>query len=224
MAELTWDGSGDKFYEAGVSCGVLYKKKETTSGGSTVVDPYGAATPWNGLISVSESPEGGDANDMYADDIKYASIRATENFKASIECYTYPEEFAGCLGEAELANGAYIGQQARDPFGFVFKSLVGNDEDGLKRGYKLHLLYGCTASPSEKSYETLNDSPDAMTFSFDIDTIPVKVSGFNPTSHITIDSRYADPDKLEALEALLFGASATDARLPLPDEVKTTLS
>lgn len=224
MAELTWDGLGEKLYEAGVSCGVLYKKKVTSSSGTTTTDPYGNAYAWNGLISVSESPEGGDANDMYADDTLYASIRGTEKFKASVECYTYPDAFAECLGETTAAPGLLIGGQLREPFGFVFKSLIGNDEDGLKKGYKLHLIYGCTASPSEKSYETLNDSPDAGTFSFDFDTIPVKVEDYKDTSHLTIDSRTADPTKLAALEALLFGATATDARLPLPDEVIDTLS
>lgn len=227
MAELTWDGLGEKFYETGVSCGVLYKKKTTSSGGTTTTDPYGNAYPWNGLISVNESPEGGDANDIYADDVLYASIRGTEKFKASVECYTYPDAFAECIGEATAAPGVFIGGQIREPFGFAFKSLIGNDEDGLKEGYKLHLIYGCTASPSEKSYETLNDSPDAGTFSFDFDTVPIKIDDgttYQPTSHITIDSRTADPTKIKALEALIFGATATDARLPLPDEVIDTLS
>lgn len=220
---LVWDKAGEKSYEAGVDHGVLY----TLENGA-----YGNGVVWNGLTSVSESPEGGDPNDFYADNIKYGTLRGTENFGGTIEAYTYPTEFEACDGSATLATGVVIGQQERKTFGLSYRTLLGNDQDNLEHGYKLHLVYGATASPSEKSYETINDSPEAITLSWEFTTIPVPVTGYKPISVLVIDSTKADPDKLAALEAILYGTpageggtpAAISARLPLPDEVKTLMA
>ena len=215
MSKLTWDASGDRLYETGVKQGVLYVM------GS---NGYGNGVAWNGLTAITESPSGAESTPLYADDIKYLDLRSTEEFGATIEAYTYPDEFAACDGSASLADGVSIGQQARKMFGLCYRTTVGNDTDGTDHGYKLHLIYGATASPSEKAYETINDSPEAITFSWEITTTPVSVTGFKPTASITIDSTKADPTCLAALEEKLYGGESTEPTLPLPDEVKTLMT
>ena len=215
MSKLTWDASGERLYETGVKQGVLYVM------GS---NGYGNGVAWNGLTAITESPSGAESTPLYADDIKYLDLRSTEEFGATIEAYTYPDEFAACDGSASLADGVSIGQQARKMFGLCYRTTVGNDTDGTDHGYKLHLIYGATASPSEKAYETINDSPEAITFSWEITTTPVSVTGFKPTASITIDSTKADPTCLSALEAKLYGGENTEPTLPLPDEVKTLMT
>ena len=215
MSKLTWDASGERLYETGVKQGVLYVM------GS---NGYGNGVAWNGLTAITESPSGAESTPLYADDIKYLDLRSTEEFGATIEAYTYPDEFAACDGSASLADGVSIGQQARKMFGLCYRTTVGNDTDGTDHGYKLHLIYGATASPSEKAYETINDSPEAITFSWEITTTPVSVTGFKPTASITIDSTKADPTCLAALEAKLYGGESSEPTLPLPDEVKTLMT
>lgn len=210
MAKLQWDQEGQKFYEAGVSNGVLY-----VADGST----YGTGKPWNGLINVTESPSGAEATPLYADNIKYLSLLSAEEFGASIEAYTYPDEFGACDGSADIAPGISIGQQARKKFGMAYKTVVGNDTEGEVYGYKIHLIYGAQAAPSEKAYGTINDSPEAITFSWELTTSPVNVQGLKPTASLVIDSTKADPTKLKMLETILFGSDNADARLPLPDEI-----
>lgn len=214
--KLVWDKTGERFYETGVKNCALYVQS------STGTYPKGVA--WNGITAFTESPSGAEQTPLFADDIKYLSLMSAEEFGGTIEAYTYPEEFGECDGSAELAKGAYIGQQARKKFGLVYKTTLGNDVDGNDKGYKLHLVYGCLASPSEKGYATINDSPEAITFSWEITTTPVNVADHKPTSIVTIDSTKADPAKLAALETILFGSETVDARLPLPDEVATTLA
>jgi hypothetical protein len=210
--KLVWDAEGKRFYEAGVSNGVLYKK---SAQGDAMV-----GVAWNGLISVTESPSGAEITDLYADNIKYASMRSAETFGATIEAYTYPDEFAECDGSAEPVNGLFLGQQPRKTFGFSYRSAVGSDTSDITDGaYKLHLIYNATASPSEKAYSTINDSPDAITFSWEIVTTPIAVTGYKPTASLTIDSTKANTAKLTALEAILYGSADTAARLPMPDEV-----
>lgn len=216
MAKITWDDSGKRFYETGVKNGVLYVQN------SSGAYPEGVA--WNGLTGVTESPSGGEATDLYADDTKYLSLLSTETFGATIEAYTYPDEFAVCDGSAELTEGVIIGQQGRKSFGMVYKTTLGNDVDGNDYGYKLHIIYGCKASPSEKSYSTINDSPEAITFSWEVKTTPVNVTGGKPTASIVIDSTKVDADGLAALEKVLFGDESTTARLPLPDEIKNIIT
>ena len=215
MSKLTWDASGERLYETGVKQGVLYVMDSNS---------YGNGVAWNGLTAITESPSGAESTPLYADDIKYLDLRSTEEFGATIEAYTYPDEFAACDGSASLANGVSIGQQARKMFGLCYRTTVGNDTDGTDHGYKLHLIYGATASPSEKAYETINDSPEAITFSWEITTTPVSVTGFKPTASITIDSTKADPTCLAALEEKLYGGASTEPTLPLPDEVKTIMT
>lgn len=215
MSKLIWDASGERLYETGVKQGVLYVM------GS---NGYGNGVAWNGLTAITESPSGAESTPLYADDIKYLDLRSTEEFGATIEAYTYPDEFAACDGSASLADGVSIGQQARKMFGLCYRTTVGNDTDGTDHGYKLHLIYGATASPSEKAYETINDSPEAITFSWEITTTPVSVTGFKPTASITIDSTKADPTCLAALEEKLYGGESTEPTLPLPDEVKTIMT
>lgn len=210
MAKIVWDNIGEKLYETGVKNGVLYLQEAGV---------YNKGVAWNGLTAVTESPSGAEPTNLYADDIKYISLYSAEEFGATVEAYTYPEEFAACDGSATLAEGVYIGQQARKSFGLAYKTTLGNDTDGTGYGYKLHLLYGCMASPSEKSYATINDSPEAITFSWELTTTPVNVTGHKPTACVTIDSTKADPEKLAALEAILFGSDEEEARLPLPDEI-----
>lgn len=213
---LTWDETGKRLYETGVRKGVLYVQDNNGT--------YPKGVAWNGLTAVTESPSGADSNPLYADDIKYLDLRSAEEFGATIEAYTYPDEFAECDGTAELAEGVMIGQQARKSFGLSYRTVLGNDIVNDAYGYKLHLIYGATASPSEKGYQTVNDSPEAISFSWELTTTPVNVTGMKPTAIITIDSTKADPTKLKALEAILYGSGETEARLPLPDEVKTLMT
>lgn len=215
MSKLVWDNTGERIYETGVKKGVLYPIQ---TGGT-----YSKGVVWNGLTAVTESPSGAEATALYADDIKYLNLVSAEEFGGTIEAYTYPDEFAECDGSAALVAGVYIGQQNRKTFGFSYVTTVGNDVDNTNHGYKLHLVYGALASPSEKAYSTINDSPEAVTFSWEFSTTPVNVTGFKPTSVITIDSTKADEDKLTALEAILYGSEEAEARLPLPDEVATTM-
>ena len=216
MAKLTWDATGKRLYETGVKQGVLYLQDE--------LGTYSKAVPWNGLTAVTESPSGAEATALYADDIKYLNLMSTEEFGATIEAYTYPDEFAECDGSAELAAGVNIGQQARKIFGLCYKTTLGNDVKGNEYGYKLHLIYGAMAAPSEKAYATINDSPEAITFSWEITTTPVNVEGFKPTASVVIDSTKCDPTKLASLEDLLYGGAAGEAKLPLPDEIKTLMA
>lgn len=210
MSKLVWDNTGERLYETGVSKGVLY----IPTGGV-----YSKGVAWNGLTAVTESPSGAEATPLYADDIKYLNLMSNEEFGCTIEAYTYPDEFAECDGSASLVDGVYIGQQARKTFGFCYRTVLGNDTESNDHGYKLHLVYGCLAAPSEKSYATVNDSPEAITFSWEVSTTPVNVTGHKPTACITIDSTKADPTKLATLEAKLYGAESTEAMLPLPDEI-----
>lgn len=216
MSKLIWDKTGERLYETGVKQGVLYVQGE---GG---VYPNGVA--WNGLTSISESPSGAESTALYADDIKYLNLLSAEEFGCTIEAYMYPDEFTVCDGSAELTPGVYIGQQARKTFGLSYVTTLGNDVNGVAHGYKLHLIYGCLASPSEKTYSTINDSPEANTFSWEVKTTPVNVTGHKPTASIVIDSTKVDKQKLAALEAILYGSEQNEARLPLPDEVKSTLA
>ena len=216
MPKLTWDNIGERLFETGVKQGVLYPIQSDGK--------YTKGVAWNGLTAVTESPSGAEATPLYADDIKYLNLLSNEEFGATIEAYTYPDEFAECDGSAELVTGVMIGQQKRKVFGLCYRTTIGNDVDGNDHGYKLHLIYGCLAAPSEKAYSTINDSPEAITFSWEVTTTPVNVEGFKPTSQITIDSTKADPIKLAALEAVLYGGEATEAKLPLPDEVATLMS
>lgn len=214
MAKIIWDNIGEKLYETGVKNGVLYIQE----GGV-----YNKGVAWNGLTAVTESPSGAEPTNLYADDIKYISLYSAEEFGATIEAYTYPEEFAICDGSATIADGVYVGQQARKPFGLAYKTTMGNDTDGAAYGYKLHLLYGCMASPSEKSYSTINDSPEAITFSWELTTTPVNVTGHKPTACVTIDSTKCDKAKLASLEEILFGTDDVEARMPMPDEIATLM-
>ena len=212
MAKLTWDKTGERYYETGVKNGVLYVYDSTAK-------KYGNGVAWNGLTAVTESPSGAEATALYADDIKYLNLMSNEEFGATIEAYTYPDEFAECDGSVALAEGVMIGQQKRKTFGLVYKTTVGNDVDGNDYGYKLHIIYGALAAPSEKAYATINDSPEAITFSWEISTTPVEVKDKKPTASITIDSTKADKTKLATLEAQLFGSESEEPTLPLPDEI-----
>ena len=218
MAKIEWDKTGERFYETGVKNGVLYVQE----GGS-----YQNGVAWNGLTAVTESPSGAEATPLYADDIKYLNLLSAEEFGATIEAYTYPDESAACDGSAALADGVMIGQQARKTFGLCYKTTIGNDTNGNDYGYKLHIIYGALAAPSEKAYATINDSPEAITFSWEVTTTPVNVTGAKPTAYITIDSTKADPTKLAALEDVLYGKDGepgNEPRLPLPDEIKTLMT
>lgn len=216
MAKLVWDQAGQKTYETGVQQGVLFPQDAAGA--------YPAGYAWNGLISVTESPSGAEPSPIYADNGKYLTLMSAEEYGATIEAYTYPDEFAACNGEAELAEGVLIGQQTRKSFGLAYKTLIGNDTQGDAHGYKLHLVYGALAAPSEKAYQTVNDSPEAMTLSWEISTTPVAVTGKKPTSCIVIDSTKVDAAKLAAFEKIIFGDTATAANLPLPDAVATAFS
>ena len=215
MSRITWDQSGERIYETGVKQGVLYPQ---ASGGT-----YPTGVAWNGLTAVTESPSGAEATALYADDIKYIHLMSTEEFGATIEAYTYPDEFAQCDGSAALTDGVVIGQQARKAFGLCYRTTVGNDVDGNDYGYKLHIIYGALASPSEKAYATINDSPEAITFSWEITTTPVSVKGFKPTATIAIDSTKVNKEKLKSLEDILYGTETDEPRLPLPDEIATLM-
>ena len=216
MSKIVWDAIGEHTFETGVRNGVLYLKDAEGA--------YSNGVAWNGLTSVSESPEGAEPTDLYADDIKYLSLMSAENFKATIEAYTYPVEFEECDGSATIAKGVVIGQQSRKPFGLCYRTAIGNDTDGNEHGYKLHIVYGCQASPSEKQYSTINDSPEAITFSWEVSTTPVNVTGKKPTATLIIDSTKTDKAKLTALEAILYGSEEKDPRLPLPDEITTLMT
>lgn len=210
MSKLVWDQVGERLYETGTKKGVLYPFEGNA---------YAKGVAWNGLTAVTESPSGAEATAIYADDIKYLNLRSAEEFGATIEAYTYPDEFAECDGSAYIAPGIKIGQQKRKMFGFSYTTTLGNDTEGDDHGYKIHLVYGATASPSEKSYQTINDSPEAITFSWEVATTPVEVKGFKPTATLEIDSTKVDADKLKALEDILYGTENAEPRLPLPDEV-----
>ena len=211
MAKIVWDESGKRTYETGVRKGVLYLQ-----------DAQGAYTKgvaWNGLTAVTESPSGAEPTALYADDIKYLELFSAEEFGATIEAYTYPAEFEKCDGSASLGTGVTIGQQDRATFGLCYRTVLGNDVKGSEFGYKLHLIYGAKAKPSEKGYQTINDSPEAITFSWEISTTPVNVAGFKPTACVTIDSTKIDADKLTQIETLLYGGDSAEPKLPLPDEI-----
>lgn len=222
--KIAWDQTGERLYETGVDRGVLYRLDESNK--------YTKGYAWNGLTGVTESPAGAEATDLYADNIKYLSMRSAETFGATIEAYTYPDEFAECDGSAEIATGVKIGQQTRKTFGLCYRTVIGNDTNGNDHGYLLHLIYGCTASPSEKAYATINDSPEAITFSWEVTTTPVNVEGFKPTASLTIDSTKANATDLATLEGILYGTAAgaegtpaaVEPRLPLPDEVAEIMS
>lgn len=216
MAKIVWDESGKRLYETGVKNGVLYIQDETGA--------YNKGVAWNGLTAVTESPSGAEATPLYADDIKYLELFSAEEFGATIEAYTYPEEFEACDGSASLGTGVTIGQQDRKTFGLCYRTVLGNDVKSNEYGYKLHLIYGAKAAPSEKGYQTINDSPEAITFSWEVTTTPVNVAGFKPTASVTIDSTKIDPEKLKKIEDMLYGEGSTNAKLPLPDELKTILA
>ena len=212
MAKIVWDAVGERFYETGVKNGVLYVMDKGV---------YGKGVAWNGLTAVTESPSGAEATALYADDIKYLSLMSNEEFGGTIEAYTYPDEFKACNGEADLATGVTIGAQTRKPFGMCYRTTLGNDTDGNDYGYKLHLVYGALAAVSEKAYATINDSPEAITFSWEFTTTPVSVAGHKPTACVTIDSTKVDAVKLAELEAKLYGSESEEPALPLPDEIAT---
>lgn len=211
MTKIVWDETGSRFYETGVKFGVLYPQDS--------LGKYPKGVAWNGLTAVNESPSGADATDLYADDDVYATLRAKEKFGATIEAYTYPDEFAICDGSAEIAEGITIGQQARKAFGLCYRTAVANDIEGQDHGYKIHLIYGATASPSSKNYSTVNESPEAITFSWEVTTTPVNVTGHKPTATLTIDSRKVAPESLTKIEQLLYGTEQKEAQLPTPDEI-----
>lgn len=223
MSKIVWDQTGDRLYETGVKNGVLYPQSNGT---------YPKGVAWNGLTAVTESPSGAEATALYADDMKYLNLYSAEEFGATVEAYTYPEEFGECDGSATIATGVQIGQQTRKAFGLCYRTVIGNDTDGDAHGYKLHIIYGAMASPSEKAYATINDSPEAITFSWELTTTPVSVTGKKPTASIVIDSTKADPTKLAALEVILYGKDPTtsggndgeEPRLPLPDEIATLMT
>ena len=219
MAQLIqWDAVGEKIYETGVDHGVLYVQDPITG-----LYPTGVA--WNGLTAVTESPSGAEPNPQFADNIKYLNLLSAEEFGATVEAFTYPDEFGVCDGSEEPEPGVFLGQQNRSAFGLVYRTIIGNDVAGQDFGYKLHLVYGCMVSPSEKSYQTINESPEAITFSWELTTTPAPVTGFKPTASITIDSTKTDPADLAALLVILYGVSpSTQGRLPMPDEVITLMT
>lgn len=210
MSKIVWDAAGERKFETGVDHGVLYPLQ---TGG------YTKGVAWNGLTAVNQTPSGAEANPQYADNIKYLNLISAEDFGATIEAFTYPDEFALCDGSAEPSPGVMIGQQTRKKFGMCYRTLLGNDKAGQEHGYKLHLIYGATASPSERAYNTINDSPEAITFSWEVTTEPVEVPGYKPTALLEIDSTKADATKLAALEEILYGTEDVEARLPLPEEI-----
>ena len=211
MPKLIWDKVGERLYETGVKRGVLYV--QNSEGG------YGTGVAWNGLISVTESPTGAEPNPQYADDIKYLNLASAEEFEATIEAYTYPDEFAACDGSVELAPGVYVGQQNRKGFGMSYCTTIGNDVDGTDYGYKIHIIYGALASPSEKGYQSINDTPEAITLSWDITTTPAEIPGKRPSASIVIDSTKIEASKLAAIEAKLYGDDTNPATLPTPAEI-----
>jgi len=214
--KLKWDQTGERLYETGLRQGVVYPQDATGA--------YPKGVAWNGLTAVTESPSGADPTDLYADDGKYLTLRAAEDFGATLEAYTYPDEFAECDGTAFLTDGVKIGQQPRKAFGLCYRTVIGNDVELDNYGYKLHLIYGATVNPSERAFQTINDSPEAITFSWEMSTVPVSVKGHKPTAYLEIDSKKVDATKLGDLENILYGTGDTEARLPLPDEVLSILS
>lgn len=220
MSKLVWDADSQRLYETGTSKGVLYTRDETGA--------YPNGVAWNGLTGFTETPSGAEPTDLYADNIKYLTMRSAETLGGTLTAYTYPDEFAECDGSASVTPGMSIGQQARKSFGFSYQSLLGNDVAGNDYGYKIHIIYGATASPSERAYGTVNDSPEAIEFSWEITTTPVAVEGYKPTSLVTIDStQFADEAakaRLKALEDILYGTDDVEPHLPLPDEIKTILT
>lgn len=215
MSKLVWDQIGEHFYETGTKMGVLYTPSET--------DPYGVGEAWNGLSAVTESPSGAEATPIWADDIKYLSLLSAEQFGATVEAYTYPDSFEACDGSKEISKGVTIGQQPRTPFGLCYRTILGNDTMLDAYGYKLHLLYGCKAATSDKSYKTKSDSPEAALMSWTLDTTPVAVSGALPTASLTINSTKIPEVALKAIEDVLYGTETEEPRLPLPDEVKSII-
>lgn len=216
MAKLVWDESGKRLYETGVEKGVLYVQGASGT--------YENGVAWNGLTAVTESPSGAEPTALYADDIKYLELFSAEEFGATIEAYTYPEEFEACDGSASLGTGVTIGQQDRKAFGLCYRTIVGNDVKGNEHGYKLHLIYGAKAKPSEKAYATVNDSPEAVTFSWEVSTTPVNVAGFKPTASVTIDSTKIEAGKLKAIEDKLYGTETQEPTLLMPDEIKQLIA
>ena len=216
MSKIVWDKIGERLYEVGCDHGVLYPMQANGT--------YGNGVAWNGLTNVTESPSGAEATPLFADNIKYLNLMSNEEYGATVEAYTYPPEFEKCNGFGELAKGVSIGQQARTGFAFCYKTVLGNDVKSNEFGYKLHIVYGCLAAPSEKAYTTVSDSPEAMTMSWEISTTPVNVTGFKPTSCVVIDSTKADATKLAALEAKLYGTESEEPTLVLPDELKTMMT
>lgn len=211
MARIVFDEVGARYFETGVKNGVMYLQQDDGS--------YSEGVAWNGLTAVTESPGGGEATPLYADDIKYVTMRSAEEFSATVEAYTYPTEFEECDGSASLAEGVTIGQQARRAFGLCYRTAVGNDIQGQDLGYKIHIIYGCTVAPSEKAYTTINDSPEAITFSWELSSTPAPVTGHNPTSTVVIDSTKIDAEKLAAIEDVLYGTEDKESKLPTPDEL-----
>ena len=211
MARLIWDEVGQRFFETGVKNGVLYVQNNDGS--------YANGVVWNGLTAITESPSGAEETPLYADDVKYLTLRSAEEFGATIEAFTYPEEFEQCDGSAQIAEGITVGQQARKAFGLCYRTAVGNDIQGQEFSYKLHIIYGCTVAPSEKSYSTINDNPEAITFSWELSTVPVPVDGFKPTASLVIDANKVDAGKLQLLENALFGDSENEATLLLPNQI-----
>lgn len=211
MSRITWGAVGEHFFETGVKNGVLYPQNST--------GVYQKGVAWNGLTAVNENPSGADPNDLYADDDKYLTLRSKETFGATIEAYTYPDEFMACDGSAELAQGITIGQQNRAAFGLCYRTAIGNDTNGTDHGYKLHLVYGATVSPSSKNYATINDNPDAITFSWEVTTTPVAVTGHKPTACLTIDSTKVAEGMMKKIEDKLYGTEQDEATLPTPDEI-----
>lgn len=215
MAKLTWDVQGERYYETGVSKGVLYPFKN---------GKYTTGVPWNGLTAVTESPSGAEPTPLYADNIKYLNLLSNEEFAATVEAYTYPDEFAECDGSAELATGVSVGQQKRIPFGMSYVTKLGNDTDGQDYGYKIHLIYGALAAPTQKSYATVNDNPEAITFSWELSTTPVEVPNLKPTACITIDSTKVEAAKLKKIEDKLYGTETEEATLPTPTELAALIA
>lgn len=210
MATITWDDTGKRFFETGLDRGVLYVMEDGA---------YGKGVAWNGLTSVSESPEGAELTELWADGIKYANMRSAEDMKATVEAYTYPEEFEACDGTATLAPGVTVGQQKRATFALCYRTLVGNDQEGTEKGYKIHIIYGATVSPSQKQYQTVNDSPEAITFSWELSTTPVSVTGLKTTALVVIDSTKIDAAKLKLIEDKLYGTTDAEPAVLLPDEI-----
>lgn len=223
MSRLIWDKVGEHLYETGVDHAVLYLY-------DTAKQAYVEGVAWNGITSVSESPTGGDNNDYYADNIKYLNIKSAEDFAATIGCYTYPDEWGVCNGEAEYVKGISFTQQTRATFGLCYRTKIGNDTENIDHGYKLHLIYGATSSPSSRDYNSINDNPDPAEFSFEIATTPVPVDGYKPTAHVIIDSTKIDLEELKKLEDVLYGTNGegenagTSARLPLPNEISEIIA